>query len=175
MIDIDKWTDIKDYEGLYQINKNGDIRSLYNYRKYNILKPRIKKGYYQIGLRKNNKRTWYAVHRLVAQTFIPNPNKLPCINHKDENKLNNCVDNLEWCTHLYNNLYGNRREKIKDKTSKKVLQYDKNGNFIQSYKSIAEASRINNINQSSIVSCCKHYKNYPHAGGYVWIYKSEVI
>ena len=106
------WKPILDYEKLYEVSMSGRIRSLYNYRgKYHILKPRLKKGYLQIGLRKNNKRCWYSVHRIVAKTFIPNPDNLPCVNHKNQNKLDNSVYNLEWCTYHYNNIYGDRIKK----------------------------------------------------------------
>ena len=169
------WFDIKGFEGLYQINQNGEIRSLYNYRKYSILKPKVKKGYYQIGLRKKGIRFWYAVHRLVAETFIPNPDNLPCVNHKDENKLNNHVDNLEWCTHSYNNIYGTRIDKVKNKTRKSVLQYNKQGVLLNEFASIADASKQTQISIGNISACCRKYKNYSHAGGYIWKYKSEVM
>lgn len=170
------WKDIKGYEGLYQISNLGNVKSMYNYRGIgNILKPRLKKGYYQIGLRKNNVRKWYAVHRLVAKTFIPNPDNLPQVNHKDENKLNNKVDNLEWCTVHYNNCYGSRLKKvaINNKLRKPIIQYDLNGNFIREYISISEASRQNNISTGNIQSCCKG--KYAQAKGYIWRYKSEVM
>lgn len=165
--------DIKDYEGIYQISNLGRIKSLHNYRKNNILKPKIKKGYYQIGLRKDNKRKWYSVHRLVAQTFLPNENNLPQVNHRDENKLNNNVNNLEWCSVSYNNCYGTRIKRVKEKTSKKVLQYDLKGNFIKEYKSLSEATKINNIKSISNISlCCKG--KYKQVKGYIWKYKVVV-
>lgn len=172
------WKDIKGYEGLYQINNYGEVKSLYNYRGVgNLLKQRIKKGYYTIGLRKNNLRKWYYVHRLVAQAFIPNSNNLPQINHKDENKLNNCVDNLEWCSASYNNSYGNRLEKVSrsNKLKKKVLQFDINGNMLQEYNSIAEASKITNVDRKGISNCINKKNNRKTAGGYIWKLKSEVI
>ena len=170
------WKDIKGYEGLYQVNNYGKIKSLYNYRgKGNILKSRIKKDYYTIGLRKNNKRKWYSIHRLVAQAFIPNPNNLPVVNHKDENKLNNNVDNLEWCTVAYNNNYGIRQEKVKNtnKLKKEVCKLNKNGEILDVYKSIREASEFNNINISCISKCINKKRSF--AGGYIWKLKSEVM
>lgn len=170
------WKDIPEYEGLYQINNLGNVKSLYNYRKGNILKPRLKRGYYQIGLRKNNKRKWYAIHRLVAQTFIPNPNNLPQINHKDEDKLNNKVDNLEWCTASYNNSYGTRLQRVaqNNKLKKTVLKYDLEGNFIKKYVSLSEAKRENNIKSvSSIKSCCN--KKTKKCKGYIYRFESEVM
>lgn len=100
------WKDIKGYEGLYQISNLGNVKSL---RKNVILKCSkcSREGnYYKAGLYKNGKTKTILVHKLVANAFIPNPNNLPCINHKDENKLNNKADNLEWCTYKQNNDYG---------------------------------------------------------------------
>lgn len=163
------WKDIPGYEGLYQASNLGKIRSLYNYRKYNVLTPRIKRGYYQIGLRKNGVRKWHQVHRLVANTFISNENNLPQVNHKDENRLNNCVDNLEWCTASYNNCYGNRIEKVKSKTSKPICQYDLKGNFIKEYPSISCVERELKINKSSVSLCANGI--YRKANGFIWKFK----
>lgn len=161
------WRDIKDYEGLYQISNLGRVRGVFNYRgKNHILKQNIKNNYYQVGLRKSNSRRWRGVHRLVAETFIPNPDNLPCVNHKDENKLNNKSENLEWCTFSYNNTYGNRIEKVKKKTSKPIKQYDLDGNFIKEFHSISEASRETKINISNIVFNLQG--KYKQTKGYVW-------
>lgn len=117
------WKDIKGYEGYYQVSNLGRIRSLDRYIatvgnpsgqrliRGKILRPskRVmsngKDGYYSVTLYKRGVDTLFNVHRLVAETFIPNPNNLPCVNHKDENKHNNMADNLEWCTIGYNNKY----------------------------------------------------------------------
>ena len=170
------WKDIPDYEGFYMVSNYGRVRSLYNYKRdgTNILRPRLKNGYYQLGLRKNNKRKWIAIHRLVALAFIPNSNNFPCINHKDENPLNNNVNNLEWCTVKYNNCYGTRLERVanSNKTKKIILKYDLEGNFIEEYKSISEAGRKNNVGIGNIISCCKG--KYKQMGGYIWKYKGVV-
>lgn len=165
------WKDIKGYEGLYKISNKGRIKSLYNYKRdgTDILVPKIKHGYYQIGLRKNKIRKWLQVHRLIAEAFIPNPNKYPQINHKDENKLNNNIDNLEWCTVSYNNTYGTRIEKVKNKTSKPVIKYDKNMNFIKEYPSIVIASMENNVTAGNIIMVCKG--RYKQIKGYIYAYK----
>lgn len=108
------WKDIKNYEGLYQISTYGRVKSFPRkgaLRKEKVLKP-YKDGknyYFVVGLHKDGKKQYKLIHRLVADAFIPNPNNLPIVNHKDENKENNNVDNLEWCTYKYNSNYGNAR------------------------------------------------------------------
>ena len=118
------WKDISNYNGIYKINNFGEIRRYSTYCKYDNRIPEYhnikahidKSGYYRVILSKNNKSKNYLVHRLVAQTFISNPNNLPQVNHKDENKMNNNVDNLEWCTRSYNCQYGTRTKRIAEKT-----------------------------------------------------------
>lgn len=103
------WKDIKGYEGLYQISNFGNVKSV---KKKIIRKPSsIPKGYLRIGLFKGGKTKFFYPHRLVAEAFIPNPNNLPCINHKDNNTKNNRMENLEWCTYKYNNSYKNHHLK----------------------------------------------------------------
>ena len=108
------------------------------------------------------------VHRLVAMTFIPNPKKLPYINHKDENKENNCVENLEWCTAAYNNTYGTRIEKIFKKLSRPVTQYTPDGVLVAAFSSIKEAAEKNNLHRGAIQFCCNG-KRKSH-GGFIWRY-----
>ena len=109
------WKDIKGYEGIYQVSSHGRVRSL-KYSKERILKPRKDKGgYKQVELCRDGKGKTYRVHRLVAEAFIPNPNNLPCVNHKIddyEHRSDNRVENLEWCTVAYNNNYGNHGKRI---------------------------------------------------------------
>ena len=118
------WKSIKNYEGLYEVSNLGRVKSL-NYNKTGkeqILKPaKVKNGYLLVGLCNNKKVKTYHVHRLVAQTFIPNPNDLPQVNHKDEDKENNCIDNLEWCSAEYNMNYGTRNKRIGKANKNKTI------------------------------------------------------
>lgn len=100
---MEQWLDIENFEGLYEVSDKGNVR---NIRSGRILIPKItNKGYNTICLSREGIKYNFQVHRLVAKTFIPNPNDYPYVNHKDENKLNNSVDNLEWCTSKYNSNY----------------------------------------------------------------------
>lgn len=180
------WKDIKDYEGLYQVSNLGRVKSLEKEHKINnnktyLLKEKIlknmidKNGYNYVHLSKNNIQKRKAIHRLVMEAFIPNINNLPCINHKDENKTNNCIDNLEWCSYSYNNNYGTKKEKqslkIKNniKRSKKVIQYSLQKSIINEYPSLREAERQTNIKYTDILRCYKGKRKT--AGGYIWKYK----
>ena len=101
---MEEWKDIKGYEGIYQISNKGRVKTLGNNRRKEKIREGIEDntGYKRISLYKNRKEKKYSIHRLVAQAFLPNPDNLPVVNHKDENKLNNNVENLEWCTQEYN-------------------------------------------------------------------------
>lgn len=138
------WKPIQ-YDG-YEISNFGRVKS-YKYDKINgkIMKPyRTTKGYLQIDLqldgRKRQNRVHLAVHRLVAQAFIPNPDNLPEVNHKDEDKTNNHVDNLEWCTTEYNCNYGNHGENIAKKTRMSIYSINENGN-VEYFDGVREAIR----------------------------------
>ena len=107
---IEQWKDIPDYEGKYQISNCGRLRSVKN----GLMKPMVAPNGYLIAcLWKKNKQKKFIIHRLVAQVFIPNPNNLKEVNHKDEDKTNNNADNLEWCSHKYNMNYGKVKDKIR--------------------------------------------------------------
>lgn len=158
---MEKWKPLK-YNEKYLISSKGKIKSLYTNK---LIKSFVmKKGYEEVSLWINNKRKTYRVHRLVAETFIPNPDKLPQINHKDENKQNNSVDNLEWCTLKYNHDYGSRNSKMK----KKVCQLDKKGNLIKIWDGIVDIEKQLNLFGSNITAVCKgRRKTYK---GYKWKY-----
>lgn len=180
------WKDIKGYEGLYQVSNTGKVKSLerkvkhwqggYLTKKEIVLKSSISKGYLVISLYKNGIQIRKYIHRLVAEAFIPNPDNLPQINHIDENKMNNCVENLEWCTAEFNVNYGTRNKRVaicmtNNVRSKPVIQYDLNGNFIMEYPSTREVERQTGYNQSNIVKCCLGEKSYYTQYGYIWRYK----
>lgn len=126
------------------------------------------KGYYSYHLSHDGKRVVQRVHRLVALCFIPNPDNLPFINHKDENPSNNRVDNLEWCSHEYNINYGTRTERARKSVSKSIEQFDLDGNYIKTWESLAEASKTLNISRGTLCSCLKGI--IKSCGGYQWKY-----
>lgn len=178
------WKDIPEYEGLYQVSNLGRIKSVerkvdkYHHVKERILKPSLSKGYYKLNLSKDFKNKTIYVHKLVAKTFIDNIKNYPCVNHKNENKLDNSVDNLEWCTHLYNVHYGTAIKRMSEKqknsklSSKPVKSYNKDGEVVECYPSIMEAHRKTNIKPANIIQCCKGQRKT--AGGYVWRYDYEI-
>ena len=169
----EEWRDIKGYENMYQISNMGNVKSL-NYKqtgREKIMKSLVDKdGYLFVCLCKNRKVKPFKVHRLVAQAFISNPNNYPCVNHKDENKQNNCVSNLEFCTVKYNNIYNGRQKRIAEKLSKPVLKIDPISNeIVAEFPSIKEVERQLGYNQGNISKCCKGKRNT--AGGFKWRYK----
>ena len=180
------YKDIKGYEGLYQISNYGNVMSLPRLKKgrggslypiaQKIMSKNLNKcGYYCVSLLKNHVLKTYTVHRLVAQAFIPNPETLPIVNHKNEIKTDNRVENLEWCTVKYNTHYSRGWEKSLPKayevTSKPVLQFTKSGQFVAEYKSTSEAGRQTGIHHNQISRCCLGRKGFKSAGNYIWKYK----
>lgn len=177
---MEEWRDIKGYEGLYQVSNYGRVKSLnYNHTgEERILKPArfaMKSGnsYYKVKLCKDGKTNNKRVHVLVAEAFIPNPDNLPEVNHKDENGLNNRVDNLEWCTRKYNINYGTAIERMKEKmingkTSKPVYQYSIDGKLIKEWSSTMEIQRQTGYANGNIGKCCRG--KYKQAYGYKWSY-----
>ena len=149
---------IKDYPD-YAVSNLGNVMNIKTGR---ILKPGFSTdGYLLVVLSKNGERKTYRVHRLVASAFIPNPFNYPQVNHKDEDKTNNCVNNLEWCTAQYNSEYS---------LAKQVGQYDLKGNLIKTWKSAYEIERCLGFNRSSISDCCRGREYCNTAYGYIWRY-----
>ncbi len=154
------WKDIIGFEGIYQVSNLGNIKSLnyLNTNKEKLLKIQIDKyGYKVISLReKHQKNKIKKVHRLVAEAFIENPYNFTEINHKDENKLNNRVENLEWCTKQYNHDYGTRNERVGIKNRKKIICITTN----EIYNSIKEAGEKYNLCRGDISRCCQNKRTY---------------
>ena len=178
---IEQWRtaiyDGETYED-FEVSNLGRILSL-NYNntgKEKVLKPgKDKDGYFQVVLSKNGETKTCRVHRLVAQTFIPNPENLPEVNHIDEDKTNNRVDNLEWKSHRDNCNHGTRNQraakaKINGKKSKKVLQFTLSGEFIREWPSIHECER-NGFNRGAVAACC-HGKQKTHKG-FLWMFADD--
>lgn len=176
---METWKDVVGYEGLYQVSDEGNVRSL-NYNrtgKQKIMKPRNNgSGYLLVGLCKDGKVKQMLVHRLVAQAFVPNPQGLETVNHRDEVKTNNAASNLEWLSMRDNINYGTHNQRAVEaninnpKTSKPVQQLDKQGNLLATYPSAHEAERVTGILQPSICNCCNGKYKYKSAGGYIWRY-----
>ena len=158
------WKDIKDYEGLYQVSNLGNVK------RNNHILYKTKRTYYGVILSKNNIKKYKNIHRLVAETFIPNPDNKPQVNHIDGNKLNNNKNNLEWVTISENGKHAYRIGLEKPTKISPVRQYDLNGNFIKEYKSIKQAKKENK-RCSKISDCCTGKRKT--AGGYVWKYKER--
>lgn len=161
------WKPINGYENLYLISNFGNVKSLKNNI---ILKQDTLRGYKRVALYSGSRksRKIFQVHRLVAYYFLPNPNNLPQINHIDENKANNHVENLEWCDAKYNSNYGTRKYKIGLSNGRAVLQYTKNGIFVNRFDTIMDAQRNTSIINQSISACCSGKRKT--AGGYIWKY-----
>lgn len=165
------WKTVDGYEGLYEVSNQGKIRSLmHNGKKRKepyIMNPHIQKnGYAYVGLWKDGKARVFRFHRVVAKSFIPNPNNLPCVNHIDENKANNKVSNLEWCTIKYNDNYGTKNKRTSMKKSIPVGKYDENGNLLKKYYGLNEAARQEGLSVGNICEVCNGRRK--HTGGYIW-------
>lgn len=184
---IEIWQNIKGYEGKYQISNKGRIKSLIfsnrqaKFMREKILKPQFNSNYYQVSLTKDGITKQFTIHRLMAQTFIPNPYNYPCVNHKDGNKKNNSIDNLEWCNFSYNtrHSYDNLLQKIvsgkehwsygkPSKKRKAIQQYDLNNSFIKIWGHAGLIEKKLNINANNIRECCRGKRE--SAGGYKWKY-----
>ena len=172
------WKDIDGYKNLYQVSNYGNIKSLDKYVNGRNSKRLIKgkkirlfedkDGYKIVNLYKNSKMKQFRIHRLVAQAFIPNPGNLPQVNHKNEIKTDNKVENLEWITLIDNCNYGTRNQRI----SKRVNQYDLQGNFIKTWNSIIQVEKELNIFHSRIIEVCQGKRK--QIGGYKWRYADEI-
>ena len=154
--------DIKNYEGLYAITSCGKV---WSYKSKKFLTPRKhSSGYLRVNLYKDGIKIDYYIHRLVADAYISNPNGLLEVNHKDENKHNNSINNLEWCSREYNINYGTRNKKNSDAKSIAVFCLELNKVF----RSIKDAANEVGISPVYIGRCCKGKQKT--SGGYHWQY-----
>lgn len=171
------WKDIKGYEGIYQVSNKGRVKGLERdiickngvkrHIEERIIKGSICKGYLRVKL---EDRMVY-VHRIVAEAFIPNSENKPEVNHKDEVKTNNCVENLEWMTRKENNNYGTRSERSAKSRSKPVTQYSKDGKFIKVWSSTNEVERQLGFAHNSISLVTRGIRKT--CGGFVWKYVED--
>ena len=188
---VEKWVNIENHPS-YFISNFGRV---FSKKSNKVMKNRVvsKNGYQQITLDNSQ----LLVHRLVAQAFIPNPNNLPCVNHKDENPGNNDVRNLEWCTYKYNSNYGTnpirhskqmidrynndpdwksdcikRLAEIQKKKRKRVVQLDKFNNYLKTYESSYATEKDGHL--SVHVCDCANGKRKTHHG-YKWIWECDYL
>lgn len=170
---LETWRDIPDYRGYYQCSSFGRVRSLPKKGSGNSSTMKYltlvgKQGYNIVHLRKNGKGKVWPVHRLVAKTFIPNPNGYGCVNHKNRDKKDNRVENLEWCSFAYNINYEHRD--VGENSFRVVQQMDKRGRIIGEFSSIIEASKTTGVKDYCISSCVRGVTRT--AGGYMWKYNN---
>ena len=173
--------DIKGYEGLYAVNEKGEIKALerkvkkgdcWVTKKECLKNFALHRGYLKVRLSKNGKAKTYRVHRIVAEAFIENPNNYTEVNHIDEDKTNNCVENLEWCDREHNIEHSIKSGKF---IIRAVSQYDLEGNFIKTYKSVSEAERETSIPRTHICKCVLGRYGHKTAGGYIWKSVKDIV
>ena len=179
------WRDIPDYEGLYQVSNLGRVKSLnYNHTKSErvLCNKKHKSKYLTVTLCKDGCKKNKSIHVLVATAFIQNNNNYPCVNHLDGDKGNNCVTNLEWCDHKQNIAHAIQhglanhhamlgRKGVLNSTSKPVLQFDKEGNFVKKWYCTSDAARYYGMRPANITNCCKGRNKT--LKGFVWKYAED--
>lgn len=167
----ERWKFIEGFDGHYQISDKGRVKRTETGA---ILKPSVStNGYLFVNPYKNGKNYPKNIHRLVAEAFLPNPHNFTEVNHKDEDKTNNDISNLEWCDRSHNINHGNRNVKVARKLSKAVVQIDLNGNNVNEFYGLHEAQKQTGVDFRSIQACCK--KRIKSTGGYVWRYANEQL
>lgn len=192
----EEWRDIAGYEDYYQVSSFGRVKSVERYIQQRdgrrapyripekILKPKMSpNGYLFVNLSVQGRAKPCRIHRLVAETFIPNPQGLPTVNHKDENKDNNRVDNLEWCTQAYNNEYGTRRQRSQESQPHRraVRMLSMDGMLLRTFPTMKDAARyiVSEIGEgapsvkianNNIRMVCRNYSHRHKAYGYGWEY-----
>lgn len=175
----EEWRDVVGWEGYYQVSNLGRVRSLdrkavnsagvMHHTKGKILSSsKVGHSYNKTIFSANGRKETPRICRLVATAFIPNPDNLPQVNHKDENTGNDCADNLEWCDSKYNMNYGTATKRRGLKTRKSVNQYSLDGTFIHCWDSIKDAEKHTGVYHSHISACCKG--KLKTSGGFKWEY-----
>ena len=179
------WKPLKGFESQYIISNYGNVKKLPYEQKlpcgkmvtmkgYDKKSFTGKDGYLYINLSKNGKSKHYSLHRLVAMTFIDNPNGYKEVNHKDENPLNPMADNLEWCDRKYNANYGTAIQRAKQKMSKRIERYTIDGKYLDTWTSEHEFTKKYGFNGESLIKqVCKHKKAHKTAYGYRWKYEGD--
>ena len=172
----EEWRPVVEYEGIYEVSNKGDVASL-NYRKQKGIRRKLRchiRGcYIHVSLMKNGIKKTLSVHRIVAEAFVSNPNNYPIINHKDENPLNNCAENLEWCDQKYNVNYGTAIQRRRESQMRPVIQLTKEGEFVARYKSITEATISIGANSGEISAVCSG--RHISAQGFLWRFEDEKL
>ena len=162
---MEVWKTIPGFEK-YQVSNLGRVRSFRGITERIMKSSGIK--YKQIGLSIKGKVYYFLIHRLVAEAFIPNPDNLPFVNHKNEDKTDNRVENLEWCTAKYNMTYNNIQWRRTEGRRKKISQFTKDGIFIKEWDCATTASVALNLQRRHICACCNGQRKT--CGGFKWQY-----
>jgi hypothetical protein len=171
--EVEEWRDVKGYENLYQVNRKGEVRSSHKGYWEKLSAGIADRGYRHFLLHKDGKRKNVRGCRLVAEAYIPNPDNLPFVNHKDENPTNDCVDNLEWCTCEYNNTYGTLKERqsMNNPKNRPVCMLEPDGTLVREFRNMNEAAKYISGNHSCISRCCSG-KIHTYKGK-IWKYKES--
>ena len=163
MSEVETFVKIEGFEK-YEVSNLGRVRNIKSGR---MLKPHLNhNGYLKHHLYRHDKQKELFLHRIIATAFIDNPGKKPQVNHIDENKLNNDLSNLEWCTGRENLVHGTRTKRVAEKLSKKVIQLDLNDSVLNEFESMGQAERETGVPIGNISSCCNGKRK--SAGGYKW-------
>lgn len=186
----EEWKPIKGFEGIYEVSNLGRLKSFKKHENGYILSNKNSKGgYFSITLTdyKNNKTKHTRVHRLVAETFIPNPNNYPVVNHIDGNKQNNRVDNLEWCTVQHNvkhalnhnpNMIKGMKKHNQYIKPKEICQYSLEGYLMAIYPNAKLAQKVTGVCARNVLQVARKEEYKPgmtrkQAGGYIWRFKND--